>query len=189
MSIFDNVTVAQFKEYYKRDFPFVPFFVEGTVYWIDDIVYYNEVFYKSLIDNNTELPTNTDAWEVTKGDILDYVTDSDIEKAMGQAKINANERFGADDDEKIIIFLHLVAFYLVMDLKNSASGVNSTYTGIVASKSVGDVSESYNFPQWLVNSPIYSMYSSNGYGMKYLSLIMPYLSVTILFSRGGTTCG
>lgn len=190
-SIFESVTVEQFKEYYKRDFPFVPFFKEGTTYWTDDTVYYEETsnFYKSLIDNNTSLPTDTDSWEVTKDSLLNYVTDNDITKAIGQALINANERFGSDDDERIIIFLHLVAFYLVMDLKNSAAGVNSSYTGVVSSKSVGDVSESYNFPQWLVNSPIYSMYSSNGYGMKYLSLIMPYLSVTVLFSQGSSTCG
>lgn len=188
-SIYDSVTVEQFKEYYKRDFPFVPLYEEGKIYWIDDVVYYNEVFYKSLKDNNTELPTDTESWEVTKDDVLNYITDEDIQKAIGQALINANPRFGADDNERIIIFLHLIAFYLVMDLKNSASGVNSSYTGIVASKSVGDVSESYNFPTWLINSPIYSMYNSNGYGMKYLSLILPYLSVTILFSRGGSTVG
>lgn len=189
--IFKTVTVEQFKEYYNRDFPYVPFFSDTKTYFIDDVVYYEETgnFYKSLIDNNTSLPTDTEAWEVTNDDLLNYVTDSDIQKAIGQALINANERFGADDDERIIIFLHLVAFYLVMDLKNSASGVNSTYSGIVASKSVGDVSESYNFPTWLINSPIYSMYNSNGYGMKYLSLILPYLSVTILFSRGYSTCG
>lgn len=190
-SIFESVTVEQFKEYYNRDFPYVPFFNNEKTYFIDDVVYYEETsnFYKSLIDNNTELPTDTEAWEVTKDDLLNYVTDADIQKAIGQALINANARFGADDDERVIIFLHLVAFYLVMDLKNASAGINSTYSGIVASKSVGDVSESYNFPTWLINSPIYSMYNSNGYGMKYLSLILPYLSVTILFSRGGSTCG
>lgn len=189
--IFKTVTVEQFKEYYNRDFPYVPFFSDTKTYFIDDVVYYEDTenFYKSLTDNNTSLPTDSETWEVTNDDLLNYVTDSDIQKALGQALINANERFGADDDERTIIFLHLVAFYLVMDLKNSASGVNSTYSGIVASKSVGDVSESYNFPTWLINSPIYSMYNSNGYGMKYLSLILPYLSVTILFSRGYSTCG
>lgn len=186
---YNAITIQQFKDYYKRDFPFVPFFVEGQTYWIDDIVYYEGQFYKSLTDKNTAKPTDSENWEVTKDDLFNYVTDDDITKAMGQAKLNINPRFGTDDNDRLIIFLHLVAFYLVMDLKNSASGVNSSYVGVVASKSVGDVSESYNFPQWLVNSPIYSVYSSNGYGMKYLSLIMPYLSVTVLFSRGGSTLG
>lgn len=188
-NIYEDVTVEQFKQYYNRDFPYTPFFKEGTVYWTGDIVYYNNNFYESLIDNNAEEPTDGETWKTIKDDILNYVTDEDITKAMGQALININPRFGNDDNERVIIFLHLVAFYLVMDLKNSASGVNSSFSGVTASKSVGDVSESYNFPQWLVNSPIYSMYSSNGYGMKYLSLIMPFLSVTIMFSRGGSTIG
>lgn len=188
-NIFETVTIEQFKEYFSRDFPFLPLYIEGKTYWLDDIVYYNNNFYKSLTDNNTSLPTDTDNWEITKGDVLDYITDGDIKKAMSQAIINANPRFGETDEDKINIYLHLVAFYLVIDLKNSSSGINSSYLGTVASKSVGDVSESYNFPQWLTNSPIYSIYSQNGYGMKYLSLILPYLSVTILFSTGRTTCG
>ena len=187
--LFKTVTVEQFKSYYFRDFPFLPVWVEGQVYFTGDIVYYESNFYKSLTDNNTALPTDTDNWEVIQGSVYNYVTDEDIEKALGQAILNANEAFGADDDEKITIFLHLAAFYLVMDLKNASTGVNSSYSGLVASKSVGSVSESYNFPQWIVNNPLYSIYSQNGFGMKYLSLIIPYLSCTVLFSRGGTTIG
>lgn len=188
-NIFSTVTVEQFKEYYFRDFPFLPYYINFKAYKTGDIVFYDETFYKSLTDNNTALPTDTAAWEVTTGDKYSYVTDEDISKAITQAQINANERFGNNCQEKVYIFLHLVAFYLVMDLKNSSAGINSAYSGLVASKSVGDVSESYNFPQWVVNSPLYSIYSQNGYGMKYLSLIVPYLSVTILFSNGRTTFG
>lgn len=188
-NIFETVTVEQFKEYFFRDFPFLPLFVQGKVYFTGDVVYYENNFYKSLSDNNTTLPTDTDNWEVTKDNVLNYITDADIERAMSQAIVNANYRFGANDNERINIYLHLIAFYLVMDWRNASAGLNSGYSGLVASKSVGDVSESYNFPQWMVNSPIYSLYSSNGYGMKYLSLIIPYLSVTILFSPGRTTYG
>nr|DAJ74731.1 MAG TPA: head to tail adaptor [Caudoviricetes sp.] len=187
--IFKTVTTEQFKEYFFRDFPFLPLYKEGKVYWTDDVVYYNEFFYKSLIDNNTSLPTDTEAWEVTKDDVFNYVTDADIQKAMSQAIINANERFGYTNEEKINIYLHLIAFYLVVDLKNASAGVNSTYAGLVASKSVDGVSVSYNFPQWMMNNPLYSIYNQNGYGMKYLSLILPYLSITILFSPGRTTYG
>lgn len=188
-NIFETVTVEQFKEYFFRDFPFLPVYEEGKAYFADDEVYYINNFYTSLIDNNTALPTDTQAWKVTKDDIYNYVTDADITKAMSQAIINGNPRFGDNDEERINIYLHLIAFYLCIDLKNAASGINSTYSGLVASKSVDGVSESYNFPQWLVNNPVYSMFNQNGYGMKYLSLILPYLSCTILFSRGRTTYG
>lgn len=188
-SIYETVTVEQFKEYFFRDFSYLPVWTEGKIYFTDDVVYYENNFYKSLVDNNTALPTDTENWEPVQDSTLNYVTDADIERAMSQAIINANIRYGANDTERINIYLHLIAFYLVMDWHNASAGVNSSYSGLVASKSVGDVSESYNFPQWMVNSPLYSLYSSNGYGMKYLSLIIPYLSVTILFSRGRTTYG
>lgn len=185
--IFKNITIKQFKEYFFRDFSYLPVWVEGKIYFTGDIVYFNQNFYKSLVDNNTATPNETEMWQVTAGNVQDYVTDADITRAMSQAYINANYDFGSTDEERIMIYLHLIAFYLVMDWQNAAMGVNSGYSGLVASKSVGDVSESYNFPQWMMNSPLYSLYSSNGYGMKYLSLIIPYMSCTILFSRGRTT--
>lgn len=187
-SIFQTVTVEQFKEYYARDFSFLPVFEYGKTYWTDDIVYWvDDNFYQSLTDDNTSTPDDTENWKKVKGDVRDYVTDNDIMKAYTQAYANSSERFGKDCNEKIMLFLHLMAFYLVVDMQNAAVGLNSSYSGLVASKSVDGVSESYNFPTWLVNSPIYSLYSSNGYGLKYLSLILPYLSCTILFSRGGST--
>lgn len=185
--IFKNITIKQFKEYFFRDFSYLPVWVEGKIYFTGDIVYFNQNFYNSLVDNNTATPNETEMWQVTAGNVQDYVTDADITRAMSQAYINANYDFGSTDEERIMIYLHLIAFYLVMDWQNAAVGVNSGYSGLVASKSVGDVSESYNFPQWMMNSPLYSLYSSNGYGMKYLSLIIPYMSCTILFSRGRTT--
>ena len=189
--LFKTVTADQFKAYYFRDFPYLPYYDSDKTYFKGDVVYNNDDcnFYKSKVDNNTAALSNTTNWEVTKGDVLNYITDTDIEKAIGQALLSANEEFGENREDKIIIFLHLVAFYLVMDLKNSSAGLNSSYSGLVASKSVGSVSESYNVPQWLANSPLYSIYSQNGYGMKYLSLISPYLSTTILFSTGRTTLG
>lgn len=189
--IFHTVTADQFKAYYFRDFPYLPYYDSDKTYFKGDVVYSDDDcnFYKSKVDNNTAALSNTTNWEVTKDDVLSYITDMDIEKAIGQATLSANEDFGNSNEEKIMIFLHLVAFYLCLDMKNAATGINSSYAGLVSSKSVGSVSESYNFPQWVVNSPMYSLYSQNGYGMKYLSLIIPYLSCTVLFSTGRTTIG
>jgi hypothetical protein len=189
-NIFDTVTIQQFKDYYARDFSFLPVFNPLKTYWQGDIVYWtDDNFYKSLIDDNTTTPDNSENWQKVKGNIYHYVTDADIMKAFGQAKANSSTRFGADCNEKVTIFLHLMAFYLVMDAQNAASGLGSSYSGLVASKSVDGVSESYNFPTWMTESPMYSLFSSNGYGLKYLSLILPYLACPILFSRGDSTCG
>lgn len=189
VNIFETVTIEQFKEYFFRDFSYLPVYVAGMTYFKGDKVYYENNFYTSLTDNNTSLPTDTTNWQAVKDSIYNYITDNDIKRAMSQALSNANYNFGYDDEERIMIYLHLIAFYLVLDWQNASRGVNSGYSGLLASKSVDGVSESYNFPQWMVNSPLYSLYSSNGFGMKYLSLIIPYLSCTILFSPGRTTYG
>ena len=190
MSIFDTVTVEQFKAYFRRDFPFLPVYDNNKTYWKDDIVYYADNFYQSLIDNNTSSDfTDSTKWQKIKGDVNSYITDEDIEKAFTQAKPNSNENFGSTCNEKINIYLHLVAFYLVFDIKNSSAGINSGFTGTLSGKHVGDVSESYAIPQWMSEDPMYSIYAQNGYGLKYLSLIAPYMAITIMFSPGGTTLG
>ena len=67
--IYKTVTVEQFKEMFFRDFPFLPLYEEGKTYWKDDVVYYtDENFYKSLIDDNTQPPTDTEAWTKIKGE-------------------------------------------------------------------------------------------------------------------------
>ena len=186
----NNVTIEQFKSYFTRDFFFLPVYEADKSYKLGAVVYddENEIFYKSKISKNKETLDNTDAWEEIEDDTLNYITDDDIRKAMTQARVNG-KAFGETCNEAVNIYLHLVAYYLVVDLKNSSQGVNSTYLGMVNSKSVGSVSESYAIPQWLQNNPLYSMYGQNGYGLKYLSLIAPYLACTIMFSRGGSTCG
>lgn len=186
-SILDTVTVEQFKEYFYRDFPYLPVFDANKTYWKDDVVFDDDNFYISLIDDNTADVSDTDSWKKIKGNKFDYITDEDIVKAMTQAIQIGNERFGETCTEKVNIYLHLVAFYLVMDIKNSSTGVNSSFSGTVQSKHVGDVSESYAIPQWVNDNPMYSIFTQNGYGLKYLSLIAPYLACTILFSTGRTT--
>lgn len=188
-NIFKNITIEQFKEYFFRDFPYLPVWVEGKIYFTGDIVYFNQNFYKSLVDNNTATPNETEMWQATAGNVQDYVTDADITRAMSQAYINANYDFGSTDEERIMIYLHLIAFYLVMDWQNASMGVNNGYMGPITSKSVGDISETHGVYEWVQKSPQDSIYLTNGFGMKYLSLTLPYRSCTILFSRGRTTYG
>lgn len=189
-NIFDTVTVEQFKAYFNRDFPYLPVYSPYTTYWTGDIVFYNENFYQSLTDDNTGNDvSDTNNWQKVKGDKLAYITDNDIEKAFSQAKPNSNDMFGETCNEKVNIYLHLVAFYLVFDIKNSSTGINSSYVGTLTGKHVGDVSESYNIPQWMLDNPTYSIFGQNGYGLKYLSLIAPYMAITVLFSQGNSTLG
>lgn len=189
-NILKTVTPQQFIEYFTRDFPYLPDYIEGKTYWLNDVVYYTDGnFYQSLIDDNTTDPTNTTNWKKINDSVNNYITTNDIQKAINEAFANCNTRFGNTDNEKIMIFMYLIAFYLVVDTNNANAGLSSNYLGISQSKSVGDVSESYAIPDFISNNPLYAIYMQNGYGMKYISLIAPYLAITVRFSVGRTTFG
>lgn len=105
----------------------------------------------------------------------DQVSDNDITKAISEAKMNFNESLFDTDDEKKIIFLYLTAYYLVVDINNINTQGASNNGGLVSYRQVRNVAESFKVPKWIEESPMYSMFSQNGYGLKYLTMIYPYL--------------
>ena len=78
MNIFDTVTIEEFKQYFFRDFSYLPCWCCCKTYMTGDVVFYEEYFYKSKIDNNDSEPTNTTNWERIPGNKYDYITDDDI---------------------------------------------------------------------------------------------------------------
>lgn len=189
MASIDNVTVDDFKNLFTRDFPYLPLYVDGKIYFKGDVVYYNEYFYTSLIEANSTPPTDTTSWELTNDSVNNYIQDSDIERAFLEAKLNFNPAFWTDDKTAIMVYLYLVAHYLVVDLNNASNPLGMGFMGFTQSKSVGSVSESYGIPQWMLNNQILSQFAMTGYGRKYLSLIQPYLIGNIILSPGRTTYG
>lgn len=186
----DNISIDDFKEYFFRDFSFLPLYSSGEIYSKDDVIYYTDnKFYKSLIDDNDKAPTDTENWAITSDKKLNYINDSDIEKAFGQGKINFNIDLFPDLESLKIAYLYICAFYLVYDIQASSLGLSSSFKGFVTSKSVGDVSESYAIPDWMMNSPILGLYADNHWGRKYLSILAPYLVGNIILSAGDTTIG
>ena len=187
------INVDDFKDHFSRDFPYLPFWINGKAYFKDDVVYDGLNFYKSLVDANLSPLSDNQAWSLYNDSEENYLTDSDIEKAINEAiaafnaelfENNPNEKFC----ERCLAFLYLVAFYVVLDIKNSSSGLSSNaYTSFVSSKSVGNVSESYSIPSWATNNPMYSLYLDNGYGKKYLSLLIPKITGFFYLSKGATT--
>lgn len=179
-----TITTSEFKNFFPRFTPvYLPVYEVNKVYFKDDIVFYENLFYKCKHDNVTTLPTENEDWQVVKGEARNYTQDSDIENAIKEALVNFNEEL-FDDDSKKLILLYLVAYYLTLDFGIALGQVNG---GIVQSKSVGSVSESYGVPQWILQDRILGMYAKNGYGMKYLSLIQPYLIGNVMFFKGATT--
>lgn len=185
----DNITVADFKALFSRDFPYLPEWVNGKIYFKDDVVYYEGNFYKSLSDNNNSEPSNTSNWVATEDNEQNYISDTDISRAFVEAKVNFNPRLFPNCEAIRMGFLYLSAHYLVIDLNNALNPLALGANGFTQSKSVGSVSESYGLPQWMLNSPIYGLYAQTGYGRKYLSLILPALVGNIIYTPGAINFG
>ena len=188
------ITVDLFKSHFYRDFPYLPQFISGKIYFKGDVVYVEPNFYISLVDNNTADVTDSTSWSPHKDSVDSYLTDNDIQKAIYEANLNFNSALFEDMGKceyvgnKNLVFLYLVAFYLVMDIQNAQAGLASqAYNSFVASKSVGNVSESYGIPSWVANNPMYSIYLSNGYGKKYLTYLIPHITGWFYCGQGGTT--
>lgn len=120
------------------------------------------------------------------GATSDKVMDADITKAYTEAKANFNPALFSSDDQLIIAFLYLAAHYLVIDFQNSNSGLNQAALGLLASRSVGSVSESYSVPDTYTKDPLMAFYAKTGYGQKYLSLVLPALVGNVASAAGWT---
>ena len=183
-----NATVEYFKTLF-REFPYIPEYVYGKAYFIGDIVYYNENFYKSLSDGNITEPDDSENWVLTNESTDNYIQDTDIERAFEEAEINFNSNLFSDCNKAQLVFCYLSAHYLVIDLNNAQNPLALGFMGFTQSKSVGSVSESYGIPQWMLNNEMLSPYAQTGYGRKYLSLIRPYLVGNIIFTKGAINFG
>lgn len=180
------ITVAQFKTYFKRDFPYLPYRVENKVYFKGDVIYVAPNFYESLVDNNTADISDTEAWGIYNDDENNYLADDDITKAIGEMQLGLSDVF--EDTALEIVQYYLTAYYLVLDIKNAQAGLDSNaYASFVSSKSVGSVSESYGIPSWVNTDPMLSLYLDNGYGKKYLTYLLPRITGTFFLSEGAIT--
>ena len=183
-----NPTISDFKTQFPRFTPmYLPVWAEGT-YLKGDIVYYSvtALFYKCKAETTTNLPTNTTDWGIYNDSVLNYTQDSDILEAFEEAKINFNEGLFPDDATALKVFLFLAAHYLTVDFMNA---LGSNQIGILTSKSVGSVSVGYSIPAWLLNNPTLSMFATTGYGVKYASLIKPYITGNVFIVKGRITTG
>lgn len=185
MTTIENVTIEDFKLRFKT-LPYLPLYTTGKAYFIDDIVYYELNFYKSLTDSNTTLPTDTDNWVIVNETVDNYIQDEDIEEAFNEAKINFNPNLFPTDGVAKIPFLYLAGHYLLIDININLNPLATGAVGITQSKSVGSVSESYALPEWMTKDPILSAFGQTQYGRKYISLIQPYMIGNVMYFDGAT---
>ena len=166
-----GVDVADFKAQFRRGFNYLPTYDADTTYNQGDVVYYNLLFY-SCINNSTlnELPTDTDFWTQVIGlEVEDYVDDDDIENAFDEACMKFNSALFSNDAEIVLGYLYLTAHFLVGDFNANGTDEGSN-VGLATSRSVGNVSESYAIPEWMLK-PQFSFYVTTYYGRKYINMI------------------
>lgn len=183
--VLQALTPEDFKEQFFRDFNYVDTWLVGTTYNTGSQVFYdvNRKFYQCLDDGVVgTLPTVTTDWKQIANDGL--VSDLDITNAYAEACVTFNSALFTSDDDMVLGYLYLAAHYLVNDL--NAGGADSSSEGIVNSRSVGNVSESYSIPQWQLDSPIYSFYTKSSYGRKYLNMILPRIKGNMTTVAGAT---
>lgn len=117
----------------------------------------------------------------------DYITDDDITKSFTEASMNFNPSLFGLDAELKMCFLYLSAHYLVNDLQTASAGADSAGYFPANSRSVGQVTESYQIPDWAIADPVLSSFCTTRYGQKYLSLIKPLLIGNVVVYQGATT--
>lgn len=145
-----TITVAQFKAFFTRDFPYLP----------------------SNINPNSDNANQ-------------YVLDSDITKAFGEAIIAFNQYLCTGIPSITTAFLYMTAHFLCLDIRESFQGINGVGTNIVNARSVGNVSESYSIPERYL-TPILLEYTKTTYGLRYLNMVAPRLVGNIRAVFGGT---
>ena len=183
MSILEKATIEGFKGQFPKGIPYLPIYDSLTIYAMGDVVYSNG-FYESLINNNLSALSNTTAWEAIQDSVDNYVSDNDITRAFLEASVNFNEGLFESDNVAMMMFYYLTAHYICIDANNVNNGIGIGYVGVSQSKHVGSVSESFAIPKWVTDNPILSSYASTGYGLKYLSLLYPYLVGNVICIQG-----
>lgn len=180
----DQPTPEDFKTQFPKNFPYLPTWVEGSSYSAGDVVYYAPRFYRSLVDDNVLEPSDPEGWEITEGEVNDYVTDDQISGAMAEAFMVFNCGIFADPAKRLLAFLYLTAHFLTVDMRNISSGGASVFPS--RSRRAGALSETLEINARFAQSPILSAYLTTGYGQKYLAMMGPHLvgQATFLF---GTT--
>lgn len=183
-----GITIEEFKQYFSKDFPYLPVYNSTYQYFVDDIVYYNLFFYRCIQDCSGISPDDTNYWEKTKDYTLeDFVSDDDIDKAIKVAQGLYNPNLMKTEQSRKIAFLFLVAHCLAYNLRTEKTGINSTGSFNVSARKAGKVEEKYYIPEKLVDNPIYNFYTKTNYGLMYLSLVIPQTMGRMHLAKGTTT--
>lgn len=140
---------------------------------------------KPLIEAN---PYPVEAWELDENQEVDWILDTDILKAMGEAAFKFNAGLVPNEEKRKIIALYLTAFFVAYDRQMANSGLNSSSSsGPVRSRTVGKMSVSYMESKLFEKHPSYEFFARNQYGIKAFNLLLPYLRGNVIVLNGRPT--
>lgn len=184
----DQVDVADFQAYFKRDFNYLPVYSATKTYFANDIVFYSENFYTCLVDGTVGITPGTDPtkWSAANLSQDSYIVDDDIEKAFAQAREYTNPEIFDTSRALIDAYLFCTAHYMVMDIRAAEGGLDSRGSAIAQSRSVGSVSESLAIPDAFTKDPQWAYFAQTAYGQKFLSYVIPRVTGRVGVASGAT---
>lgn len=107
---------------------------------------------------------------------LEKLRDADIINAFVAAlSFNMTQALFSSQAAFTYAYNLLTAHYLCRNLTARGTGLGGKMSWLTASKTVGDVTESYEIPDRVLKSPILSKLSTTTYGAQFLELISPRL--------------
>ncbi len=84
----------------------------------------------------------------------------------------------------------LAAHYLCTNIFASSQGLGGAAEWLTASKTAGDVSQTFNIPERMMKSPYFALLSKTTYGAQYLSIVAVKAVANVrVVAGGGTSIG
>ncbi len=134
----------------------------------------------------TVMPSATDGDDTD----LKLVTNRDIQSAQIMAHQQVAQAMCATQTDFTYSANLLAAHYLCTNIFASSQGLGGAAEWLTASKTVGDVAQTFNIPERITKSPYFALLSKTTYGAQYLSLVAVKSVANVrVVAGGGTSIG
>lgn len=180
-----TITTAQFQALFARDFPYLPVYDPTAIYNIGNQAFYNGLFFESKKDGLTAVtPVQGADWNKVPGDPNNYVSVNDIQNAFNDAQVLFNQGLWGTALQITNGYLTLTAHFLCLNMRAAINGIQSVGEQMMASRGAGGINSSYSIPTDYQADPVLAQYTTTAYGMKYLSMVLPFLRGNMVAVRG-----
>jgi hypothetical protein len=114
------------------------------------------------------------------------VLDVDITMAQKKALMSYNEALFTTAEQQEITFNLLTAHFLVVALQAASQGLGGAGFWLVKQKTVGELKETYETPDFIAKNPTLAQFSRTMYGCEYLTQLTPRLRGNVQTVYGAT---